>query len=363
MIETKIIRIDPFNINRDLLKEASLIIQKGGLVAFPTETVYGLGADVFNTEALKRIFAVKRRPMDNPLIIHICRKEDVYEVAEEVPKEATKLIEEMWPGPLTLILRKSKEIPYEATGGLETVAVRMPAHPVALEFICLSDTFIAAPSANISGRPSPTKAEHVIRDFYGIIEAIIDSGETLFGIESTILNVLTDPPTLLRPGAYPVELIMEILRREISIPPFAKGFGEADIALAPGTKYRHYAPNTPLILIESSNYSMFNLDKIVNEIFSRVINDLKSNKRVAVIASRETINKYRNLLENYENVIIIDIGSRSNLYEIAKRIFDTFRRLDDLGVDIAYIEGFEERGIGLSIMNRIRKAATQKIRI
>ncbi|MGC9148321.1 MAG: L-threonylcarbamoyladenylate synthase [Sulfolobales archaeon] len=363
MVETKIIRIDPFNIDRDLLRETSLIIQRGGLVAFPTETVYGLGADVFNTEALKRIFAVKRRPMDNPLIIHICRKEDVYKVAEEVPKEVIKLIDKMWPGPLTLILRKSKEIPYEATGGLDTVAVRMPAHPVALEFICLSDTYVAAPSANISGRPSPTKADHVIRDFYGEIEAIIDSGETLFGIESTILNILTDPPTLLRPGAYPVELIIEIIGKEIYIPPFAKGFGEAERALAPGTRYRHYAPSTPLVLIESSNYLIEDLNRLVNEISSRVINDLRGGKRVAIIASRETIDKYRDLLRNYSNVIIINIGSRNNLYEIAKKIFDTLRSLDDLNIDIAYIEGFEERGLGLSVMNRIRKASTQRIRI
>jgi len=268
----------------------------------------------------------------------------------------------MWPGPLTLILKKSKEIPYEATGRLETVAVRMPAHPVALEFICLSETFIAAPSANKSGRPSPTKAEHVIRDFFGEIEAIIDSGETLFGIESTIINILTDPPTLLRPGAYPVELIENILGSRITIPLFARGFGEAERALAPGTRYRHYAPNTPLILVEFSTYSEEILDRLVHEISSRVVIDLMRSRRVAILASRETVNRYHEALGSGKNIIIKDIGSRKNLYEVAKKIFDTLRQLDDLNVDIAYIEGFEERGIGLSIMNRIRKASTHIVR-
>lgn len=363
MIETKIFKIDPLNINRDLIKEAADIIRRGGLVAFPTETVYGLGADVFNVDSVKKIFEVKRRATDNPLIIHLCRKEDLYEIAREIPHKALRLIDKMWPGPLTLILKKTDKVPYEATGGLDTVAVRIPAHPVALELICSSGTFIAAPSANLSGRPSPTRAEHVIRDLYGSIDAIIDSGETLFGIESTILNILTDPPMLLRPGAYPVEVIEEILNEKIYIPPFARGLGEAERALAPGTRYRHYAPNVPLILVEAENYSWEALDKIVREISMNAQRDLSNNKRVAIIASRETIDLYSKYIKDLDNIILIEIGSRANLYEIAKRVFDTLRRLDDLEVDIAYIEGFEEKSIGLSVVNRIRKASTKVIRV
>ncbi|MEM4484268.1 MAG: L-threonylcarbamoyladenylate synthase, partial [Sulfolobales archaeon] len=214
----KIVRVDPLNIDLEKMREAADVIIRGGLVAFPTETVYGLGCDALNRDAARRVFEVKRRPVDNPLIIHVKDFDQLNLVAREIPEKAYKLIKRLWPGPLTLILPRRREIPLETTGGLDTVAVRSPAHPVALKLIELSERPIAAPSANISGRPSPTKAEHVIEDLYDSIDMIIDSGETLFGLESTIINILTSPPTLLRPGAYPVEVIEEILGERVYIP-------------------------------------------------------------------------------------------------------------------------------------------------
>ena len=358
---TKIWKIDPFNIDLTLIREAAEIIRRGGLVAFPTETVYGLGADVFNSAACRKIFEVKKRPMDNPLIIHIKDFEQLDLVSREVPEKIFKVIKRLWPGPLTVILKKSLEIPREATGGLDTVAVRSPAHPIALKLIELSHTPIAAPSANISGKPSPTKAEHVIEDFLGIIDGIIDGGETIFGIESTIINFLTDPPTLLRPGAYPVEIIEEIIGEKIYIPDFAKGLGEAERALAPGMKYRHYAPDIPMFLVESSSYDDYKLSLLTDNILKLAKDLSRSYKIVTIAATRETIDIYEREFRNNPNIKIINIGSRKNLYEIAKNIFDVLRKADKTKDSVLIVEGVEEKSLGLAIMNRLRKASSKRI--
>lgn len=353
---TVIIKVDPARPDEDALERAAEVIRRGGLVAFPTETVYGLGASALNPRAALKIFEAKGRPPDNPLIIHISDMSMLDVVAKDVPEAAFRLARRFWPGPLTLILKRSPQVPPEVTGGLDTVAVRMPAHPVALGLISKSGVPIAAPSANVSGRPSPTRAEHVIRDLYSKVDMIIDAGETLYGIESTIVDVLRNPPVLLRPGAFPVELIEEELGVKIEVPSFARGLGEAERALAPGTKYRHYAPSTPLVLVESGSYSSSADLARLTERVAGLVRELGAVGTVCVVASSETAPAYERLAAR-----VFVVGSRANPFEVAKRLFDVLRRLDDEGCSVAIAEGFEERGLGLAIMNRLRKASVKRV--
>lgn len=353
-----ILRTDPLKPDKDVLKRAAEILLSGGIVAFPTETVYGLGGVAYNEKALEKIFIAKMRPPDNPLIIHISSLDMLEDVAINVPEDAYKLIKRFWPGPLTLILPRNPRVPKIATGGLETVAVRMPAHPVALGLVKETGYPIAAPSANLAGRPSPTTADHVVKDLYGRIDAIIDAGETLYGVESTIINILTSPPTLLRPGAYTVEEIEAVLGTKIHIPDFAKGFKEAAQAIAPGMRYKHYAPRTPITLVEPSSCS---IELLVNTVKTLVRDALRKGAKVCVIASNETAVYYNDLLS--EGVLIFRIGSRSSMFEVAKNLFKVLRSLDDAKCDLAISEGFEDRGLGLTVMNRLRKASSNIIAV
>ncbi len=350
MILTKLIRVDPLKPDENAIRACCDAAHRGAIFVFPTETVYGLGAYALLPEAVKRIFIAKGRPLDNPLIVHIANLDQLSDIVVEIPEIAWKLMRVVWPGPLTLILKKGPKIPKEVTAGLETVAVRMPAHPVALKLIeCIGP--VAAPSANISGRPSPTTSHHVLLDMYGRADVILDAGDTFFGVESTILDLTTDPPTLLRPGPLPVEKLREVLGTEIRIPPPARGLTESGVALAPGMKYRHYAPQTKLIVAECSEHSdvLSCARKIAD-----IVRDhyLSKGMKVAIIASRETAHMYAPI-----GVKVVVVGSRSNLYEVAKNLFSALREVDRLGVDIAIAESFEERGIGLAIMNRLRKAS------
>ncbi|PUA33975.1 MAG: threonylcarbamoyl-AMP synthase [Zestosphaera tikiterensis] len=349
---TKILKVDPINPEPEVLSEAVATLASGGLVAFPTETVYGLGADVFNSDAVSKVFKVKGRPADNPLIVHVDSLQMLDEVVEEVPDNVLHVLKRAWPGPLTVILRKKPTVPNVVTAGLPAVAVRCPAHPVALALIKGLGRPVAAPSANLSGKPSPTTAEHVINDLYGKVDVIIDGGDTFFGVESTVINVLTDPPTLLRPGPIGLEELTKLFGKDINVPQHIRGFSEAEVALSPGMKYRHYAPEKPLVLIELSDYG--DLSKLVNEVLT-VVNELTSSGfKVAVIGSDET-------LSYYTDAVKLSLGSRKNLYEVAKNLFKVLRNVDRLDVDVAVVEGFEEKGIGLAIMNRLRKAATRKL--
>jgi len=355
---TKIIKIDPDNPKHGDIMEACEALRKGEIVVFPTETVYGLGASAFNAEAARKVFEIKGRPPDNPLIVHISKLSMLHDVASDVPEIALELIRKLWPGPLTLILPKSERIPNIVTAGRPTVAVRMPSHPVAQKLIDCAGP-IAAPSANISGKPSPTKAEHVIEDFFGKVSIIIDAGETLFGVESTIIDITKSKPVLLRPGPIPVEVIKTILKGEVLIPDFARGLSEAGEALAPGTKYRHYAPNVPLIVLETNDYSdLENYAVKVSEYVTNYIR-LKNVRRIALICSNETKRIYENVFGNIKEVHIqlIQIGPRGNLYSIARNLFAVLRELDHRGVDVAFSEGFPEYGLGLAIMYRLRKAS------
>ena len=349
-VNTKVLRVDPQNIDIDVIREAAEAIRRGGTVAFPTETVYGLGADTYNPEAVKKVFIAKRRPMDNPLIVHIRSMEQLYEVAVKVPPEAERLARRFWPGPMTLLLWKAERVPPEVTAGRPTVAVRMPAHPVALALIRESGVPIAAPSANLAGRPSPTTGEHVVRDLYGRVDVILDAGETVYGVESTIVDLTRDPPVLLRPGGLPVEEVERELGKRVEVPQFARGLGQADVALAPGMKYRHYAPLKRLVIVEG-DYA--DLRAYASKVIDVVRREAAKGVRPVVLCSSETAPYYE-----AQGIRYVELGPRSNIFIVARNLFKTFRLIDELlDVDAAFMEGFEERGLGLAVMNRARKAS------
>ncbi len=334
-----VLRISPDNIDWERIRVAARIIREGGLVVFPTETVYGLGANALSPEAVRKIFIVKGRPLDNPLIVHVADKSWVYRYAEYVSEEAKKLIEKFWPGPLTLVLRKKDVIPDIVTAGLNTVGIRMPSHNVALALISEANVPVAAPSANRFGRPSPTRVEHVIEDLDGEVDCIIDSGETFIGLESTVLDLTGDRPMILRPGYITKEMIEDVLGREVEY------MGYSERPKSPGIKYRHYAPKAKLYLVVGSPTDIRTKVK-------ELVEELKG-ERVAVVVTEENKN-------NYEVDTYI-IGSRRNLSEIARNLFDMLRSLDSRGYTSIIFEGLEERGLGYAIMNRLRKAATKII--
>ena len=350
---TVIYKVDPLKPDIEILKKCASILKSGGLVVFPTETVYGLGADAFNSASVRRVYEIKRRPRDNPLIVHISSFKQLELVVSEIPENAWRLIKSLWPGPLTVVLKKSERVPDVVTAGLPKVGVRMPAHPVALKLIELAETPVVAPSANISGRPSPTTAEHVIQDLCGKVDVIIDTGETLLGIESTVVDLTSDPPTLIRAGPVQVEMLEKLLGTKINIPACAKGLKRE--ASVPRSRHSHYEPGVPLILIEADDYS--DLNRLAGEVIKVARKHLSMGRRVAIIASKETLQYYSSL----PNIRLIQLGSRSRPYEIAKNLFKVLRSLSSLNVDIAICEGFEEKGLGLAILSRLREASRQNI--
>lgn len=337
-METKLVTIEE-------IEEAGQIIRDGGLVAFPTETVYGLGADAMNEEAAARIYAAKGRPSDNPLIVHIADFEQVNMVAEEVSEDAWKIMKHFWPGPLTVILNKRQEVPHGTTGGLDTVAVRMPSHPVARELIRKSNRVIAAPSANTSGRPSPTTAQHVWEDMKGKIPMIIDGGAVGIGIESTIVDMTGEEPMILRPG-YITKVMLEEVIGEVRVDPAVSGrtLKKDVVAKAPGMKYRHYAPKGKLTLVEGPE------EQVIDKINEMVWGQIRQGYRVGVIATDETISRY------YAGVRK-SIGSRKNPDTIATHLYAILRFCDEFELDYIYSESFFADGLGNAIMNRMLKAA------
>ena len=325
----------------DDIKKAAEIIKSGGTVAFPTETVYGLGADALNPSAVEKIFKAKNRPADNPLIVHISSNDMLNIVAKDIPETARKLMDSFWPGPLTIILNRTDVVPDITTGGLETVAVRMPSHDVALALIREAGVPIAAPSANTSGRPSPTKAAHVIQDMDGRIDAIIKGDDSRIGMESTVMDLTVTPPTLLRPGGLSLEEIIECIGEVV----VARGSGKS-----PGTRYTHYSPKAKLVLVEGESKSVLaKINKLVND-------NRKQKLKVGVIVTRESS-------EHIDCDAKFIIGSVNNLKEVAERLFSGLRFLDEAEVDIGIVEGvFPEIMEGRAIMNRLRKAAGEQIK-
>ena len=347
-MQTKLITIDSDHIECEKIQEAAELIRKGELVAFPTETVYGLGADALDPEASKKIYAAKGRPSDNPLIIHISKFEDLELIAKEMPSQAARLAEAFWPGPLTMIVWKNNNVPYETTGGMDTVAVRMPNHPVALELIEKSGCLIAAPSANTSGKPSPTEASHVALDMDGRIPMILDGGAVGIGIESTIVDLTEKKPMILRPGYITKEMLEEALQEEVIIDPGIIASDSLTKPKAPGMKYKHYAPKADLVLVDGE------AGQVVARINELVRDKQQQGLKVGVIATDET-------KEKYQADIVVSIGARADEDAIAQHLYKILREFDDWNVDAIYSESFATPRIGQAIMNRLLKAAGHQV--
>ena len=342
-MRTIIEKIDKNKINTDIIREAGRILREGGLVAFPTETVYGLGADALNEHAAQKIYAAKGRPSDNPLIIHITSMDDLAKITSFIPEAAKVIADKYWPGPLTMIFDKSGIVPYGTTGGLDTVAVRMPSHEIAREVIDAGGGYIAAPSANTSGRPSPTTALHVEEDMTGKIDMIIDGGPVDIGVESTILDMTVVPPMILRPGAITREMLTELIG-EVSVDKTLITPDSKKAPKAPGMKYRHYAPKAELTIVEGE------IKEVIAKINSLAAEKLEEGLKVGIIGTEETV-------ECYPAGDVKSIGTREDEATIAGSLYGILREFDNDGVDYIYSEAFATGGIGSAIMNRLLKAA------
>ena len=347
--ETRVLKVHPERPEPEKIRIAAHVIRDGGLVAFPTETVYGLGANALDDRAVLRIFEAKKRPADNPLIVHIANTDDIYLLAERLPKGAEVLMNEFWPGPLTLLVPRSELVPDATTAGLATVAIRMPSHPIARALIAEADVPIAAPSANLAGRPSPTTAKHVLDDLSGRIDIVIDGGAIGFGVESTVLDLTAKVPTVLRPGPITVEELIQVLGKiEVHRVAKAEAPTEVVVARAPGMKHKHYAPKAEVTVIEGSP------DDMVSKIQELAGKHKHAGKKVGIMATTETANRYR------ADVVKV-VGVRQKPRTIAKNLFKALREFDEEGVDVVLTEGLEPTGIGLAVMNRLRKAAGYNI--
>lgn len=342
-MKTIIEKIDRNQIDEQIMAKAGEILKRGGLVAFPTETVYGLGADALNEDAARKTYAAKGRPSDNPLIVHIADVVALDSIVQKVPEKARRVIERFWPGPLTLVFEKNEHVPFGTTGGLQTVAVRMPVDEVARAVIVAGGGYVSAPSANTSGRPSPTSAEHVADDMDGKIDMIIDGGSVDIGLESTILDVTVEPPMILRPGAITKEMLEEVIG-EVAMDKALLSENSEEAPKAPGMKYRHYAPKAQLMIVEGDT------KEAVKAIKQIAYEQTRLGYKVGIIATNETI-------DSYTTGVIKNIGSRNNESSIAKNLYKVLREFDEEDVSYIYSESFAMDGIGDAIMNRLEKAA------
>jgi len=347
-IATRYIQVDPVCPEAEAIEEAGRILRAGGLVAFPTETVYGLGANALDGRAVARIFKAKRRPSDNPVIIHVASLGQVDFLAERVSGSARGLMEAFWPGPLTLVLPAGKVVPDEVTAGLKTVAIRMPDHPVALALIRAAGRPVAAPSANLSGRPSPTAAGHVLHDLNGRIEAVLDGGPAGSGVESTVLDLTSPVPLILRPGGVTPGDLKDILG-EVEIDPVAQaGVYKGDSLRSPSMKYTHYATQAPLLLVVGSP------EAVAEKIIQFAGEQQASGRRVGILSYSDS--------RDFSSVgEVIVAGRRDRPETVAAQLYAALRRFDEMRVDLILAEGLEERGVGLAVMNRLKKAADGRI--
>lgn len=342
-MKTRLVTITEIEKDKELLEEAGAILQNGGLVAFPTETVYGLGGDALNPQSSQKIYAAKGRPSDNPLIVHICKWEALCSIVEEIPESAKKLANRFWPGPLTMIMKKSEKVPYETTGGLDTVAVRMPDNPIALALIEAAGGYVAAPSANLSGKPSPTLAKYVMEDMDGRIEMVLDGGVLGIGLESTIVDLTGEKPEILRPGYVTREMLEEVLG-EVDTDATILSGDSKEAPKAPGMKYRHYAPTGELTIVSGER------GKVAEWINGRLANAAEQGRRTGVICTEET-------KDLYKADFIKSAGKREDEAKIARELYRILREFDDEKVEIMYSEAFDTAGMGQAIMNRLLKAA------
>ena len=343
-MKTRVVTIHPNQVEVAKMKEAAALIARGELVAFPTETVYGLGGDALRPEAAKKIYEAKGRPSDNPLIVHISEYADLQRIAKEIPPQAKALSDAFWPGPLTMIVKKKDTVPDTTTGGMDTVAVRMPNHPVALALIRESGCLIAAPSANTSGRPSPTEASHVAEDMEGRIPMILDGGPVGIGIESTIIDLTEEKPMVLRPGYITPEMLSEVLQEEVMIDPGLIASDDTKKPKAPGMKYRHYAPKAQLVIVDGEP------SDVVEKINELVQAKKRQGQKIAVIATEESCG-------SYDADVVLCIGKRTDEDQIAQHLYKLLRECDSLEADFIYSECFQTPRIGQAIMNRLLKAA------
>lgn len=344
---TLVLQVDAARPEAEAMGRAADLIRQGKVVAFPTETVYGLGASALDSDAVAQIFQAKGRPSDNPLIVHVADRETLSQVVSALPPHAERLMERFWPGPLTLVMPRLEAIPDVVTGGLETVGVRMPNHPVALELIRRAGVPIAAPSANRSGRPSPTAAEHVLEDLAGAIPMVVDGGETGVGLESTVLDLTCDPPMLLRPGGVTLEQLQALIG-PVEVAGAVNGAEPGQAPRSPGMKYRHYAPRATMLLVDGPMIA------IQEKIRDLTLEYEEEGKRVGIMCSAESRGVY-------QASVVLEYGSRANPATIASDLFSTLRAFDRHGVDVILAEAVPVQGIGLAIMNRLRRAAAGRV--
>lgn len=336
--------MDEKNIDQGIIEEAGAILREGGLVAFPTETVYGLGANALDGTAVRKIFEAKGRPQDNPLIVHISDFDELEPLVAEVPAIARKLMDRFWPGPMTIIFKRSAVIPDETSAGLDSVGIRMPSNPIARALIKAAGVPVAAPSANISGRPSPTEVDSCIEDLSGKVDMIIGGEKCEVGVESSVIDVTEYPPCILRPGGITLEMFRTV-DENIYIDPSILKKPEADFRpKAPGMKYRHYAPKAPVRIVQGEPEKVIAL---INEMVQNYINE---GKKVGIIATDETKDRYR-------GGVVVSLGSRRDMDSVTRNLFETLRSFDSEGVSLILSESFEETGKGIAVMNRLKKAA------
>lgn len=350
-METKIITAEKLEQNEDLWNTIGKVLKDGGLVAFPTETVYGLGANGLDGCAANKVYEAKGRPSDNPLILHVSSIDMVLEIAEDIGEDTYTLMKHFWPGPLTIVLKKKEIVPYGTTGGLDTVAIRFPDHNIAKKLIESAGVPIAAPSANTSGRPSPTKADHVWYDLNGKIDYIVDGGKVGIGIESTIVDMTSKVPMILRPGFITKEMLEEALQKQVVIDPaiLQKDGMDGVKPKAPGMKYKHYAPKGELTIVVGNSFSA-----ITKKIRELVEEKIALGYKVGVIATEETANEYT-------NGVVKIVGTRENPVTISSNLYGVLREFDEEEIEFIYSEGMEQESFGHAIMNRLLKAAGYQV--
>ncbi|KXZ40537.1 L-threonylcarbamoyladenylate synthase [Alkalithermobacter thermoalcaliphilus JW-YL-7 = DSM 7308] len=341
-MNTIITSIDKDNIDNEKIDIHANILRNGGTVIFPTETVYGLGANALDEEATKKIFKAKGRPSDNPLIVHIADKNDVYKLAKNVNESAKIIMDKFWPGPITIILQKSDILPATTTAGLDTVAIRMPSHPIALRLIERANVPVAAPSANISGRPSPTQESHVLEEMNKKVEGIILGGDCSVGIESTVIDITNETPVILRPGKITYEDLLEAFL-QVDIDPAILEKNENIVPRSPGMKYTHYSPKADVYIVKGEE------NKVIEKINKLILEN--KDKKIGVMCLEKNAHKY--------NAQVISLGKDIN--DVARNLFKTLREMDKRKIDIVYSESFDTKGLGQAVMNRLNKAAGYKI--
>ncbi len=351
---TEILKINPKKPDLSLIRKAAEVIRSGGLVAFPTETVYGLGGNALDAQAVQRIFLAKGRPANDPLIVHILNKSWLDRVTTTLPPNTELLVHHFWPGPLTLIFPRNPAIPPNVTAGGNSVAVRAPSHPIAQALLAVAELPIAAPSANRFGHTSPTQASHVFADLAGRIDLILDGGECPIGLESTVLDLTKDPPVILRPGGIPREEIEQLIGKVNLAAKNKSGDTEGYLA-SPGMLDRHYSPHSTLILIENVSGNRENAIKKIIEYLGQV--QKEDQKRIGIL----TVDEEAFFFNAYPQIEIISLGSRENLDQIGRNLFAGMRTLEQAGVDIILTTDFGEKGLGLAIRDRLRRAASQII--